>query len=1094
MRPHRLTFAALGSFPGEVEVDFDSLSPYGLFHIHGPTGAGKSSLLDALCFALYGTIPGPRLSDGMRSHHAEPSVETRASLDFSVESTTWRVIRTPTQRRGKRRGSGTTEQRATATLLRRMGSSWNPVASGVKEVDAIIYRLIGLDADQFMQVVVLPQGSFQRALRAGSAERERLMSTLFHTERFGFYTDHLKQRAAELTRERDLRVTNLSGIAARIRERASTLGIAIEEAPALDTQTVLTFEAIATQATSLANERQQDLERAERDHRELSTAMRDLTVRFEAGRKRRDAVEKFRHLESMASEMEAQHELVERILELAPLRSQFERVERQRRQMEPLDIRRQRLLADLAEKVHTLPPFASELATAIEAIPQSLDRSATDPRVGDLRITAPTSANPRASGPRMAVEQIAFASALCRDLAVKLGGLADRHNEAVQLRAELQQHERVTAGVEERQLELIQLLEKTRAETDTITGYLQEAKAAAVVVDDLQREATHLQSLVDAGRELALLQKEEEQHEQQWRTSEHRSIAAQREHLALLRKRLGAMAAVLASHLTHGQPCAVCGSCEHPAPVSSDEPLIEEQVIADAETKAESAIRTAKLHHEHLLELRTRRGAIAALAGPAANDLVGVEHHLLECREALTRASSASQVVASHEARLTTLDSEASHLDRERAQRAEELAARRSVATTMLERLHDLEESITATVGAHSDPDSAAEQINSISVLLDQLSKVIETRALVEDEWQHEQTTLNEMLHSSSIADVRTCAKNLHSKADETRFTRARPSLTRGPGYWAHRANHEPTDNAATEVFAHVLSELSAQTMSDAEMRRLRRELEDYDRALAGARSVVDQFDDVPEVEPERLSRTEMQLATATEHLRRATEEHARVRAEAAAIRELVSTFQTEQSEVIPFANEAERVYQLAAICNGDRLSERRMSLERYVLAAYLEEVAAVASHRLRLMTSGRYTLHHSDARARGNAASGLSLIVHDAYTGGEREVSTLSGGETFLASLALALGVADVVQQHAGGVSVDALFIDEGFGSLDPDTLELALAELDRLREGGRLVGVISHVSALQQRIPVGIEVIPGHHGSQIRLSIGPSVGVLST
>jgi exonuclease SbcC len=159
------------------------------------------------------------------------------------------------------------------------------------------------------------------------------------------------------------------------------------------------------------------------------------------------------------------------------------------------------------------------------------------------------------------------------------------------------------------------------------------------------------------------------------------------------------------------------------------------------------------------------------------------------------------------------------------------------------------------------------------------------------------------------------------------------------------------------------------------------------------------------------------------------------------------------------------------------------ISLQRWVLSAYLEEICGYANQRLELMTSGRYQLRLTDEGSRGGRQAGLGLRVLDAYTGEEREVGSLSGGETFQASLALALGVADTVQAHAGGVRLEALFIDEGFGTLDPDNLQLAMDELDRLREGGRMIGIISHVGGLRERIRCGIEVVASDRGSTVRV-----------
>ncbi len=182
-----------------------------------------------------------------------------------------------------------------------------------------------------------------------------------------------------------------------------------------------------------------------------------------------------------------------------------------------------------------------------------------------------------------------------------------------------------------------------------------------------------------------------------------------------------------------------------------------------------------------------------------------------------------------------------------------------------------------------------------------------------------------------------------------------------------------------------------------------------------------------------------------------------------------------------PLAAHAEQARRLADLAAGLGANTLRMTLSSFVLAARLEEVAAAASERLLKMTSGRYSLIHTDARRSGSGRSGLGLLACDTWTGVDRDTSTLSGGETFLASLALALGLADVVSAKAGGARIEALFVDEGFGSLDEETLEEVMTVLDGLREGGRLVGIVSHVAELRQRIPAQVRVHKGRAGSHL-------------
>jgi exonuclease SbcC len=187
-----------------------------------------------------------------------------------------------------------------------------------------------------------------------------------------------------------------------------------------------------------------------------------------------------------------------------------------------------------------------------------------------------------------------------------------------------------------------------------------------------------------------------------------------------------------------------------------------------------------------------------------------------------------------------------------------------------------------------------------------------------------------------------------------------------------------------------------------------------------------------------------------------------------------------------PLRERAVQIRHLADLANGTGgANQYRMTLSSFVLAARLEEVAAAASERLLTMTAGRYSLVHSDAR-KGNAKAGLSLLARDAWTGIDRDTATLSGGETFLASLALALGLADVVTAESAGTRMEALFVDEGFGTLDEDTLDEVMNVLDGLRAGGRIVGIVSHVSELRQRIPAQVHVRKGRTGSHVEIIPG--------
>ncbi len=266
--------------------------------------------------------------------------------------------------------------------------------------------------------------------------------------------------------------------------------------------------------------------------------------------------------------------------------------------------------------------------------------------------------------------------------------------------------------------------------------------------------------------------------------------------------------------------------------------------------------------------------------------------------------------------------------------------------------------------------------------------------------------------------------------------------------------------------------------------RKLVERIAAYEAAVIEQRNLLAAPDlaDLPEARPDTSAAGEA-VARLDAARTGAVERHSEARA---AQREITRLTAEHRAGVAALAAKQERAERLSAVANRCQgKAAPYISLQRWVLSAYLADICGYANQRLTLMTSGRYQLRLTDEGGHGGRNAGLGLRVLDAYTGEEREVSSLSGGETFQASLALALGVADTVQAHAGGVPLEALFIDEGFGSLDPDNLQLAMDELDRLREGGRMIGLISHVGALRERIRGGIEVIAGERGSSLRVGV---------
>lgn len=1001
MRPHHLQFTAMGSYPGTVTIDFDALAPQGLFHIHGPTGAGKSSLIDAMCFSLYGTIPHPRRADALRSHHADPMQEAVSTFEFTSQGQRWKIIRKPTQLRAKMRGEGTTEQRATATLQRKEGGGWATVASGAKEVDPIVQRILGLDADQFMQVVVLPQGGFQRVLRAGADEREELLRHLFGSERFKVYTQRLKERADGLRQKVEILTNAQQNTAQRIVDGLSLFDLRVDDFPqTIDEDTMYDVTEALLQVQDVVEQRQKAAEAATKTATDAEVRLRRSHINYERWRRKVGATSALSALEEERNDIDSIRQEIaaaERALPLAPLYNAVQESQKlflsasSTRQVAQSSIRTMLMGKLLHEEVvsEQLRPLAESIAT-----PSQLDtvRKNIRERAKEVSVAADLA------------RQAIHARADVRDFKGQLPYLTDTQRELRQQLAAVEETARL------REESLAELRTKALRE-EQITEELRTLDNRIAAADALRNEQRRTEEIREA---LAEAQDAER--------------AAKAHHFSLLERRIQSMAGELASQLIDGDPCSVCGATEHPAPAVWKD-IVSDGDIQEATRRAESAGAEIASVRARLEDAQQRETAYATAAGDALENRASALSMRDELHLQLADTQRSAKEVISAERELEDLRSRIARLQRELTDVSEKLVG----VTTRLDEAQSHLKSLEERIGEQNSQDviELASSLEAAHEAVDALANSMEEERMRAEALESARIRLAEQAAAGGVEDV----------ADALAYMR-----------------------------------------NEAQLSDLRSRVQRWDEAKANAEATLAEPTVSSMVEEPDVKSVEAVLLEAQAAQQVAVRHAATSESQAEALSQAVESLRLEYEKFAPMVQEYERVQQLYELCYGGKSNIKRQSLERYVLASYLEEVAIAASKRLQVMTANRFSLRHSDARVRGNAASGLALLVTDAYTGQEREVSTLSGGETFLASLALALGLADVVQAKAGGVHIEALFIDEGFGSLDPEALELALAELDRLREGGRLVGVISHVAALQERIPAGIEVIRGAAGSTIR------------
>ncbi|MCI4042929.1 SMC family ATPase [Streptomyces sp. TRM75563] len=1008
MRLHRLSITAFGPFGATQEVDFDALSSAGLFLLHGPTGAGKTSVLDAVCFALYGAVPGARQSPGasLRSDHAPAGLPTEVQLELTVGGRRLEVTRSPAQPRPKKRGDGFTMEKAQSRLRGYDPErGWQALSKSHQEIGEELTQLIGMSRDQFCQVVLLPQGDFARFLRADAEARGKLLGRLFDTRRFAAVEDRL----AELRRGAEAKVTaadeRILALAQRTAQAAGPVGaeatpIAARPGEPGLAEAVLEWAAIAR---STARERLDiahgvvtAAEGRQGTARQALDAERErdrLQQRYEETRRRSAALEERRPEHRRCQEQLERARKADRVAPALDLREEAERAHR--RAADDLDRARAQLPPDLADAG---PDQLTELERRFRQELGGLESA----RRAEAR-------SAEIDGERDRLERESRADeATVRDADAWLAGWDTVH-----------------AGLRER----IATAQEAATRAEQLAGLLAPARRR-----------------LDAARRREALAAEAETAQEALAEARESALGAHETWLGLRERRLRDIAAELAAGLVEGAPCTVCGSAEHPAPATEGDGHVdratEEAALTahrraeEARTRAEQALGLVRERHAAAAAEARDAEPPAADAGtePDAGPSVGELRDLVE-RLTAEHAGAHRLAAGTHAAREALDAAEREHLQRlELRQEAERRAAARTSRREALDREQSVLRDELAVVRGESGSVAAyAERLTRRVALLAEAAEAVRAEQEADRRRKEADGRLSDAAFRAGFDTPEAAAATL-------------------------------LDAAAQRELQHRIDAWQAEAAAVADRRGER-----------DAREAAEQA-------PAQPAAAQREFETAERLLRKASSARAAAEERCAELVRLSREAADEVRRLGPVRQEYERIARLAGLAAGTSAdNERKMRLEAYVLAARLEQVAAAATARLRQMSSGRYTLVHSDARTGGRRA-GLGLHVVDAWTGSERDTATLSGGETFFASLALALGLADVVTEEAGGVRLDTLFIDEGFGSLDDQTLDEVLDVLDSLRERDRSVGIVSHVADLRRRIPVRLEVVKERQGSSVR------------
>ena len=1008
MKIRWLRIVGIGPFAGEHTVDFSAFEDSGLFLLDGPTGAGKSTLIDAITFALYGDVARTKdaSKDRLRSNHISDSDPSEADLVFEVATGIYRVTRTPAYT-----PAGKKSQRNSKSTLTRVvedpdaPDGWRtvePIASGPRDVGSEIPAIVGLDKDQFLQTIVLPQGKFSQFLNATSDAREQILRDIFDTQIYVDFTKALVDAAASSKRGIEERRVAAIGAFERVRSLNDALREDVHsDAPGAEDRAAAAEEdahldAGAEDPSAVTRWAEEACNRAREAH---AQTLRVAEAATEAAREASRALAEGRAV----AEAQAEHARVSATLaELAASEGA---------------IASDRDLAGQARRALAVAPLDAAVAEASARLEAAGDQvAALSPALGDEDSIDPSSLTPET------VSALSERAQNLRDEATRTRGsleealaversLPEARAQIESLRSQREQASARIASIEAEREELplaIQRasegLRRMRADADQ----LPEAASALRALNerlDASMQADLLRS--------ALLGASDELREATVAAKLANAAAADGHDLWIAQS-----ASALARELEEDTPCPVCGSTEHPDPApAADGEITREQVaeLDQARDRAESELRDAQARHQDLVRRIAQLNEVAGAPTPTLETERDQAAGLVAKLEALT--PQMSQIEAALAQERTRLDG-----------LTDALAGTASLASTLEER----ESALAAAVARVETERAAFASLDARAAHLDERAHRAASLAGACADWDNARAA---HAHArNSLADALT---EQGLGADSWRSLLL--PLPQVESLEARVAAHEKALFAAHEALASErLTRAASVPAPNVEALTESAHKAEEDAAVAARASGI-------------LEQHCAQLDAARASLEEALEELARAREQAGPIRRLAD---------------------IAAASGPENLVSTPLSA--WVLIARLEEVLAAANPRLAAISSGRYELVSVPDDGTASRKSGLGLAIIDHDTDALRSPRTLSGGETFYTSLALALGLADVVSAEAGGVELRTMFIDEGFGSLDSHTLSLVMAQLQALRCAGRTVGVISHVEEMATQIADQIQVRP--------------------
>lgn len=1063
MRPQKLTMQAFGSYGKHTEISFEEPNQ-NLFLITGDTGSGKTTVFDAIVFALYGEAgssynkkEGQELQSQFAGLETEPFVE----LTFQNGGQQYTVRRTPRHVRPLKRGSGIKEESGSVSLLMPDGTEYPP-----KETDRKLEEILGLTKSQFMQVAMIAQGEFMNVLRAKSDEKKVIFRKLFHTEIYQKISDELagrrKEKEGEMARIRTACQTEVSHVNVPEeygqREEMERLKAKIVGADRMNVTDLEAMQEMLGQLCEFTAGRQNAAQREwleicqKRDRiKETYTKAEQLAGAFE---QLDTAWKELQDCQENEKEIQGRARMADRVLASWEVRTEYQRYQDAAGQVDAarkaLEQQKQEM-PGLEEKVKST---AAEQQAAKMALELEQDRSS---RIAE-RV-------------RKAME--AFDS------------LKQTEKKQAEAEKTVRDAAERAAQQEQKRLEFDEKEQQWRKQLEGLGGITEQQALCA----QKEKEA---QSLEENAQEVGRLRDavKVQQNLARSRAVEYQRVkqayeGSQRRYETLRQRFLDAQAGILARELKPGIPCPVCGALEHPNPCA----WIEAQ--EDGEEISRTALETLAQETE---KLRQDQEKLSRESGEAAKVLDEKKKNYEKAGKKLRSQIEKNKEDLEHIPEALTVDAakkvarqwrnvleeQKKQLDAKTKQ-AEQLRSSLSTVDAQKKELQSAsEEAGKAYTEAAAALQGISSQMQKLKEMLEYEDEVTAKKALRQAGEQQEQVRkiYEKAERQAELARTkRDHGMALIGKYEQEIPVQQRTVRERQESYQAVMEKHHLTEEVWKQAAEAWSKEEAKEWQEQAQQHRERKvavqaRIEAADKLTAGmSRPDLKQIKGLLEEAEQQKSRAEEQLEQAKVQYRENT-----------GVYEALMPQMEQRRCVVEEYGSLDRLYRMVS----GNISGARMDLETFAQRYYLERILEAANVRFQEMSAGQFELRLYDLKKAGEGKNrGLDLMVYSYVTGKEREVRTLSGGESFMAALSLALGMADQIQENAAAIDLDMMFIDEGFGSLDEHSREQAVRVLQRMAGGSRMVGIISHVSELKQEIEDQLIVSKDESGSHVRWQI---------